>query len=178
MVSLQRRVPPKEQIVMVFASCTFIVYTWAILHFLYKTPGWTMFLSWNEIGGILGYTVAFALVESIIVTSFMVIAAVMLPAVLFRARFVAQGTGTLLVFAFWAAMFSYIYETTPKWHPGRMLLWTSLLATTTVIVGVLVHRLDLLDRVLTTVAERLTIFLYLYLPLGLIGIVLVFARNL
>jgi hypothetical protein len=61
---IRKRIPPRWDLVPVFAACVFVVFSWAIVIFLYKLPGWLKFLDVWRIGVILAYELVFSLLES------------------------------------------------------------------------------------------------------------------
>jgi hypothetical protein len=165
------------QVVPMFASCVFLVYSWSILTFLHRLPGWMLHLSIQEILGMFAYALASALVESLTIPFLLVVPATLLPARYFRDKFAAHGTLTMLVVAFWAVVFQYIYASTRKWDSHKMLLWSVLFLSSLLLSWMLVQRLERLEKVLNWLGERLTAFLYIYVPLGLLGLVVVLVRN-
>lgn len=178
MATFRDRFPSQSQLASLFASCVFLLYTWTILNFFYRAPGWLMFLAPGEVLGIFAYALGNALLESLLILFLLVALAVLLPAPWFRDRLVAQGTVLLVLIGFWSVTFQLIYAAIPKWDPGKMRLWSVLLVLSTVIAGVLVHRLERLNKAVDALADRLTVFLYLYVPMGLLGLTVVAIRNL
>jgi hypothetical protein len=174
----KNRLPSRNQLVSLFASCVFLCFTWTILNFFHKAPGWLTFLAPGEVLGAFAYALGGALLESLLVLFLLVVLAVLLPARWFGDRLVAQGTVMVLVIAFWSAVFQLIYASTPKWDPDKMLLWSVLLLLSTVISSLLLHRLECLEKVVNALVERVTVFLYLYVPMGLLGLTVVAIRNL
>jgi hypothetical protein len=172
------RLPSRDQVISQFASCVFLVYTWTIFSFLYKLPGWLMFLNLSEVLGVFSYALASALVESLLILLFLVALAVLLPKPWFGDRFVAQGTVLAVVLSFWSVVFQFIYASTPRWDTSKMLLWFLLLLLSTPIAGFLVHRLERFGGLVNAFADRLTLFLYVYVPMGLLGLAIVAVRNL
>jgi hypothetical protein len=154
------------------------LYTWTLLNFFYEAPGWLMFLAPGEVMGILAYALGSTLLESLLILLLLVVLAVLLPGQWFRDRFVAQGTVLVLLVGLWSVVFQLIYASTRKWDSDKMLLWSVLFLLSTVISALLVHRLKVLEKVVSALVERLTVFLYFYVPLGLLGLVVVAIRNL
>lgn len=178
MAIFKDRLPPRSHLTSLLASCVFLLYTWSILRFFYAAPGWLLFLPPGEVLGIFAYTLGNALLESLLVLLLLVVLAVLLPAAWFRDRLVAQGTVLLLISGFWSVVFQLIYASNPKWAPNKMLLWSVLFVLSAVISNLLVYRLEGFEKALDALVERLTVFLYFYIPMGLLGLAVVVIRNL
>jgi hypothetical protein len=133
--------------------------------------------AWDTLG-IFAYIQAFALLESSFILSSILILAAVLPARFLRSRFVAQGSAVVLAITFWTVLFQLIFEAAMvAWPPSQFFLWFGLALASIIVALVLVHRSWRVARVVTGLAERLTVFLYLYLPLGIMGLLVVVARN-
>ncbi|MGD9316669.1 MAG: hypothetical protein PVG56_07540 [Anaerolineae bacterium] len=162
---------------LVLACCMLLIFSWSILWFFQKMPGWLPFLPLWEVLSIFAYTQMFALLESLFVLLLLVLLAVILPPRFFRDSFVAQGSILLFIAAFWIILFQSIWFNVVEWAAGKLFLWFTLALLTVLISCFLVHRSKRLQRVLNAVADRISVFLYLYVPLGTLGLVVVIARN-
>lgn len=168
------RFPRRHEVVPVFATCAVPVFSWTIFWFLHRMPGWLPFLAPWRILGIFAYTQAFALLESLSILLVLILMAAILPVRLFRRKFVAVGTALMMSAALWIACGQIILID----NPNRLPLWAALALAFTLLSCVLVHRYPRLEQFLSSLADRLTVFLYLYVPLGLLGLVVVVSRNL
>jgi hypothetical protein len=137
-------------------------------------PGWLPFLKGWQILGIFAYTQAVALLESLSLLLLLIILATVLPAPLFRSKFVAIGTALAISAAFWIAAGQVIILD----NPSQLRLWAILALSFTVLSCILVHRHVCLEKTLVSLADRLTVLLYLYVPLGLLGLIVILVRNL
>jgi hypothetical protein len=171
------RIPPKDQIVLPLATCVFFVFSWSIVWYFHKAPGWLLFLPPKEVLGIFAYTQGFALLESLAIWLCLILLAMLLPAQAFRARFASQGTMTVFVAALWAILLRLIAATPLGLDAGRIALWAAFFLTSMVLSWILVARLRPMENALGAIADRLTVFLYIYVPLGLLGLVVVIVRN-
>lgn len=178
MATFSERFPSKGEIVPVFASCVFSVFSWSIVWFLNVMPGWLLYLSIGDILGILAYTQAFALLESSLILFVLIILAAVLPTQLLRLRFVAQGSMVVFVTTFWLVLFQLIFEPVMlNWSSSQLFLWLGLALTSIVLACILIHRSSRTRKAITALAERLTVFLYVYIPLGILGLLIVIIRN-
>jgi hypothetical protein len=141
-----------------------------------------MFLGLWDIASILAYVLAFALVESVIV-AFLLACLLSLLRMVFPNflgdEFVPISSVMVFINAFWAFVFHRILLSgyVLSWSLGRYLLSVLLYTLSIGVSVVLLHRLDAIAKGLRLFAERLVVFLYLYVPLSVIGGLVVLVRN-
>jgi hypothetical protein len=140
-------------------------------------PGWIPYLNIWKILSIFAYTQAFALLESAFILLLLTILAVILPARLFRDKFAVQGTTIVFMTTFWTILFQSIFFNVRQWALAQFFVWFGLSLVSIVIACVLVHRSRRIEKAVSALAERLTVFLYIYIPLGLLGLIVVIIRN-
>ena len=176
MTIIGKWLPPKRDTTLVLASCVFVVFSWSILWFFYRMPGWLPYLDIWGIVGIFAYSVASSLLESILLLLLLIALAVVLPARWFRDRFAAQGSLLVFLLLFWAALLQTILNLR-MWSPDQFLPGLVLPIMSIMVASILVHRSKHLAQAIRALAERLTVFLALYLPLGFLGLAVVLVRN-
>ena len=177
MATFRSRLPQKHDISLVLACCVFLVFSWSIFWFFHRMPGWLPFLPLWDIVSIFAYTQMYALLESLFVLLLLIILAIILPARFFRDSFVAQSSMLLFMTSFWIILFESIWFNVVEWATGKLFLWFTLSLLTILIAYILVRRSRRLERVLNALADRISVFLYLYVPLGTLGLVVVITRN-
>jgi hypothetical protein len=165
-------------VVRVFAACVFPVFSWSVLWFLQNVFGWLPYLNvWNTLS-IFAYTQAFALLESSLIVLLLIGVAAVLPARSFRDRFTAQASTAVFVLTFWTVLFQLVFDPVMRtWSSAEFVLWFGLALVSVILACVLAHRSSRIETVVIAIAERLTIFLYFYVPLGLMGLIVVIERN-
>jgi hypothetical protein len=173
-------------VLLVFGLVLFAVFGWSIRGFLFKLPAFALYFGVGADLAVLAYMMAFALIESLIVTAVLVALAALLPAGWLRAGFAYKGflivlvaTAAIILFEGYyradflkdiLAGYSYMF---PPFIAG---LLGSILA-----LGVLLwlfRRYKRLQRYAVYALEQISLFTYIYVPLGLIGLVVVLVRNL
>jgi hypothetical protein len=163
----------------VFATVVFLVCGWAMIWFFQKMPGWQPYLNAWDIMSILAYALAFALLESLIALGLLVALAAVLPVQALRAQFAACGSTIVVATTFWTVMFQLIFEAVIRdWRGVEFVLWPGLAFVSIITSALLVHRSRRAQRMVVALADRFTVFLYLYVPLGVAGALVVVARNL
>jgi hypothetical protein len=140
-------------------------------------PGWLQFLNLWDIASIFAYTQAFALLESVLVLVFLIVLGVVLPPWFFRDYFAAQGSMVVFMTVLWTAVFQSIKAEIRLWSLGEFIFWAALSLMTVGVSCVLIHRSGRVKVAVQAFAERLTVLLYIYVPLGLLSLVIVVVRN-
>lgn len=178
MATFRERLVSRKEIWLLLAVAALPIYSWSIFFFLERFTGWLYYLSVWEIAGIFAYTQAFALVESLLIVAGVVLLALVLPRRLLRADLVPMGTAIILLSALWAIVAQYNDQILRELSPPMLLLWVGIYALSIVAAWFLLYRSRRVKQLMTSVAERVSILLYLYLPLSLLSLVIVLLRNL
>jgi hypothetical protein len=179
LATFRSKLPTKRESVLLFAACAFLVYNWAMVVYFWEVPGWQKYLGAWDIVSILAYVLACALVESALVFSALILLRVVLPAKITRERFVAKGTMMLFMNALWAAMLHLMIlsEQILTWSLGRYLLVALVYLLSVVFSWAFAHLSQFFAGLIEAFADRLTVFLYLYVPLSVFSILVVIGRN-
>jgi len=170
----KRRLPARNETLLVLSLAAFLIFSWSLRTLFYQVPAFILSYNLWEILSIAAYMLAFALLETLLATLFTVILAVILPAVLFRDGFAYKASFALLAAAAISIHLQFVMTNQPKINfllleLGRgFALW---------LVPVLLTRyVGFLRKIVLDVLDRLTIFSYLYLPLGIISLLVVIVR--
>jgi hypothetical protein len=153
------------------------VYSWSIYFFLQRMTGWLYFLTMWEVLGIFAYTELVALIESLLITAGLVGLAWLLPERL-RRDFVPLATILVLLSAIWAMVAQLNDQVLTNLSGGTLALLLLLYAATVAGALLLAWRWAGLRRGMATAAERLSVLLYMYLPISVASVVIILARNL
>jgi len=108
--ALRERLPFRREALLLFGVCSVLVHAWAFVMLLRELPAWLLRLSVSELVRVVAYTLSFALFESVLVWSLLLVAAVVLPAKLFRERLVGIGVAITLLTTAWAMAAHYQTE--------------------------------------------------------------------
>jgi len=176
----RKRLPARNEIYTVLGVVVFVVHTWSVRGFLHELPSFILYFTPGQILGVFAYMMGFALLESLSVTIGLILLSLLLPAKWFREGFIFKSFVTVILGA--GAMLwleNTIMSFNNNFPPMSLLLiaagitlgaWILLLVT--------FHLIKPLQKSLLFAADRLGVFAYLYIPLGVIGLVVVLARNL
>jgi hypothetical protein len=149
-----------------------LVYGWSLYRFLWVLTGWVNYLTAEEITGIFFYSLTVSLVDSSIVLFTLVGLSFLLPPKWLRDHFVFRGSFSalyILIFAMYLTL-----NTIPLDQLGVQLL-VALVGL--VFLHLVVGRFQRLRLLIEAIADRSIVFLYIYIPLSVLGIISVIIRN-
>ena len=176
---LLKRLPDRQSILGVYATAVFMIYGWTIWRSFWKLPSWMFVLNLWEIFSVYAYAFVVAFLESILVLAILIFIGFVLPSRWWNDRFTSMGLIWLIVFegsimlrlygnrapAFWE---DFVYNQGPWWA------YTLALA---LLLSLVVPRVRWLGKGFELLAERMVVFLYIYLPLTVISFMVVILRN-
>ncbi|MGE5248893.1 MAG: hypothetical protein ACM3QS_01665 [Bacteroidota bacterium] len=172
-----KRLPDRRAFLLVYGGVVFIIYSWALRGFFFQLSSFLLYHSVGEIIAIFAYMMALALLESLAVMAVLMVTAALLPEAWLRRGFVYKAfLATLVASAGAIALETYLTRQTGS--PG--LLYAGLALSLLAWAG-LIQFFDRLPRprsLLLDLIERLQIFAYIYVPLGLLSLLIVLIRNL
>lgn len=183
--TLGTRAPAKKDIQSVFNFVLFVVFSWSIRGFLFELSSFLLYFKLADISAILFYMLGFAMLESVFITGGLVVGSILLPSKWFKVGFVYKGF--LFIFVSTIALIFYqgyykfgFFETLIKndystLMPLFLALGISLFALFWLFW--LFNKPGLRSYLLKFI-EQFGVFGYIYIPLGLMGIVVVIIRNL
>jgi len=169
--------PPGHETVAVLGAVVFAIHSWSVRGFLYNLPSFLLKYRTGEILVVFCYHMAFAFLESLIVMAALLGLSALLPAGLLRRGFIYKG---LLVLAAACAaaillQYSYVSESFAFEGAGRALFWTRVAAGFVVFLLIYLASFKVvsLRKALTWLAEQISVMLFVYLPLDLVGLLVV-----
>jgi hypothetical protein len=168
------------EILYVFGGVVFVNYSWSIRGFLYQFSSLRLYHTLGEIFGVFSYLMAFALIESLIIITGLVLIGFILPGKWFKEGFAYKGFITTLVTGIaLIKLHFYLFSLNYAMPPMNVIY----LGTAITIFGLIsliwiFQSFPQLQRFLLALQERLQIFTYLYIPLGILGLTVVVLRNL
>jgi hypothetical protein len=174
---LKRRFPARAEAVSIFGVVVFAVHSWSVYGFLFNLPAFVLRYRAGEIVAVFFYHMAFAFLESVFFSALLVLVAALLPFAWIRKGFVYRGFLLLLaatvgaialqnsfsfeIFEFDASNLGLLYERIG----GGLILFAGTWALTQKYAGV--------QRFLGDLADRISIMLFVYLPLDAVGLLVV-----
>ena len=176
------KIPQKQEIIQLSSVIVFINFSWSIGRMFWFLPAWILFMSFNDLLPIFAYTLAVALLESLLVLGVILSIVVFLPEKFFKQNFLAQSVIMVLfitIITFLVQMnLGPIATLTPRKITVLLpIILVLLLAMVTVISYLLVKFISALGKLMVNISERMQVFFYIYLPLGIISFIIIILRN-
>lgn len=177
---LKSRLPGPTEVLQVFGVVVFAVHSWSVGGFLYHVPYFLLKKPWFDIAGIFAYYMAFALAESAALTAGLMLLAIVLPAALLRDGFAVKGT--LMTAA--AALMSIVLQESPAYEtftfelrsdPSLIAELAAIFALFLILYG-LAFRLPAIRKWTMFLADQVSVMLFIYIPLGVLGLVVTALR--
>lgn len=173
----KRRLPLRNEIQVVFGLLVFAVFSWSIRGFLYKLSAFLLYHNLGEIFGIFSYMMGIALLESAVIMLVLLLLAAILPKGWLRDGF--DFKAALLILAVGGAMI-YLQSILTFRLPSVFTLaaFVAIPFAAWLVLIFLAIKIKRFRGALDFILGRMSVFLYLYVPLGMIGLVAVIIRNL
>ena len=170
--------PRPREIFQIYALIVWLVYTWTAVVFLSQLGALVAMLDIGDVLSVLAYAFSYDFFEILLILLILLGAVAILPARYLRDKFVLSGSCILAITASWAILFQLSYLDFTRLLPGQMLGWVGLSLASLGGALILAPRVPRLDEICMDIAERATIFPYIYVPASLISLLVVLARNL
>jgi hypothetical protein len=173
-----KRFPGREDTLAVYAVIVMILYGWTTVHFLWKVPSWSFFLPVTDLLSILAYGFTTNLVESLVVLGVLLGASRLLPRTWLLDSFPARGTAAALTGLGYIALLSNAFRTNQEAdYPAQLIRLFPVALLSILAACFLAGRVRLLRAAMEGLASRAAIFLYLSIPLSVLAVAVVLARN-
>lgn len=170
------KIPDFEEIVPVYAVIVMMVYPWTLTRFFWKLSSWVLFAPVGDLAAIFSYMVVVNLLESLLVLLVLIVASLILPQKLFYDRFRTRSVSLVLL------GLGYLIYLNTKFqaglaYPMDLIRWIPVAIVVILALVFLVDRVGFLRAALEELASRLTIFLYISIPVSIISLLVVLVRN-
>ena len=175
------RIPGTQNILAVYAVIVTMIYSWTLITSFYKLPSWLFYLTVGQILSMYAYFFLANLLESLIVLAGVLLLDFTIFAPLKnRQEFQARSIVVVLIVlssSMARLLLFKSFEASETFITGELTWWL-----VTVVIGLFLAVIlpwnKTIRSFLEGLAERFSIFVYLYIPLSLISIVVVIVRNL
>lgn len=171
-----KKIPKLEQISPVYAVIVVMIYTWSLILFFWRFPSWLYFSTLGEVAVIFSYMVTVNLLESLMVIFTLVVMAVILPQKWFHEQFVTKGS-LLVLLGLGYLMISYGSLINGVLSPWQLLQKVMLVGLLILGITFVVDRVGFLNRFIFEFSNRMTIFLYIWVPISVLALLTVLIRN-
>jgi hypothetical protein len=175
------RLPSKSEITPVFSTVVFIFFSWSLYRMFWQIPSWLYYLNVWDVLILAAYVVSFALFESLIVLGFVMLLAFILPGKYLKDNFIVQGSLAAFLLGLGAVGLQRKIGLIYKLEIWQILAYPVLvligLIALTVAGAYIFKRFPRLARLAANLADRMTIFAYIYVPIAILGLAVVIWRN-
>ena len=174
---IRDRLPGRKEIIAVFGAVVFACHSWTMLGFFNKLSSFLLYFTVGEILSIFAYMMSVALLESIAVTILLVLLSIVLPPNWLRDGFAYKG---FVIVAIATAASILFQKFLPDDYPSTLMLAVSAIVPIVLIVILIGigQSFPRLRSLLLDVQDRISIMLYIYVPIGILSLMVVFIRNL
>ena len=166
-----KRLPRFPDIVSVYAVIASMLFAWAMLLFFWYVPSWLHFMSFDDLFSVFCYVMASSFIESISFLSLLLAASFFLPQKYLRDEFVPCGTAITLC----AIGLIMLYDSNKI--NISLSKFAAILVLSTVIASFLSTKIYPMRKALIWLSDRLTVFLYILIPLSVLSIFAIIIRN-
>ena len=175
-MNISRKIPRLDDVAPVYAVIVIMLYYPTIIRFFWKFPSWILFSSLGDIFSIYAYMVTVNFLESLLVLVSVLGLCIVLPQKWFYDRFVSRGISlVVLTLGFFIYLGSRMdLDMIFPWPLVRLL---PLIFVIIILLVFLIDKVGFLRKVLTEMASHLTVFLYISIPISIISLLVVLARN-
>jgi hypothetical protein len=148
----------------------------------YQVPSWISYLSIGETLVLISYVLAFALFESGIVLIFLVFLCLLLPVQFLKRNFIAQSSVLISMISLVAVVVQLNIKIIYRLNLTQLILYPLVILVVIILLliacSILFKYFDKLTHFVNAVADRMVIFSVIYIPLGIISLIVVIIRNL
>jgi hypothetical protein len=178
---LESKLPSRQEVLPVLSVIVFIVFTWTLYRMFFQVPSLLFYMRVWDVLIISAYVLAFALFESAVVLGLLLIFSLVFPVKYFKDNFVAQGSTVVLMISMGAVALQRKMNIMYRLDGWELILYPFVILAAIVFVifaaSYIYDRFKILPRIISTVAERMIVFVLLYVPLSILGMLVVLVRN-
>jgi hypothetical protein len=176
----RKRLPEKNEVFTVLGIVVFVVYSWSIWGFLREVPSFLLFFKLGQILAIFLYMMGFALLECLLVMIGLGLMSLVMPVRWFKDGFVYKSfitvvLGAVVILSFGNTLMSLNNDFPPL---ELILKSVSIAIAACALLLTLFHYVKPLQKAVLFIADRIGVMAYFYIPLGVLGMIVVLIRNL
>ena len=167
-----RKLPGWSQILPVYSVIVLMLYTWTILWFFWKIPSWLLFMNVGELLSAFSFAMLTDLLESLAALILVLLPALILPTKWFSEAFTARGSVLAAASLGWLMIVAQQFQIKAD-YPSALIQWSPLVLAAIFVLSVLAGMHPGLRKLIASLADRLTVFLFVSLPLSLLALIYV-----
>jgi hypothetical protein len=175
-VNFKKRFPSVDQLMPVYAVIVTVVYAWSLLKFFWRLPSFLYSSTAGEIVVTYAYLNVVNFLESVVILLIPVALSFVLPDKWFYDRFTSKSVLLVsLLLGYLVYLARHIIVEQP--FPYTLMKWSPFFGLLILVLVFLLDRIILLSKIAESLANRLVVFLYVFIPVSLISLLVVLFRN-
>lgn len=170
----KKRLPENKETLLALSGLAFLVFGWELRALFFNFPAFLLSYTVGEILVIAAYMMSVALLETTLLMLLVFLLAIILPHKLFADGFSYKAFFLFVGLAAVSIHLQYVMNNQPKISFLARELAMGLAAW--IFLSVLTHFVPFVKKIVLDILDRLTIFTYIYIPLGILSVVVVAFR--
>jgi hypothetical protein len=175
--SLKDRLPDTQQIFAVYGMTALLIHGWTLIWLFWKLPSWEHFLTFGEISAVFAYSMTTDLLESLVIMLALLSFCMVLPGNWFKDVFLARASLVVILGLGYMMYIASHISSNHDSYPTGLVRLIPVFGILILALSVFLGRISFTRNLIENLADRATIFSYIFLPLGLTSLLVVIARN-
>lgn len=175
-MAIFKRFPPLTQVASVYSLIVLVIYTWTILWFFWRLPGWLYFLTISEVLMVFAYSMMTNLFESLLILCLPLGLSLVLPRKWFSNVFTTRS----IVVVFTALAYAVYILTqfgSRDDYPNEVVRLIPAVLLFSVVFAFFIGKAGILVKAIDFFAEKTIVFLYITIPVSLVSSLIVLVRS-
>lgn len=174
--SLHYRLPPTQDLLLVFGGVAFVVHLWALFNLFYILPGWILRLDLGELTGSVAYVLVFSLLESLLVWALLALATIVLPQRWLGQQAIAPGMSLFVLTTLFAVIFQFSYARLAT-EPALLVVAAALFLALAVVLLLFIRRFTWLETGWRKILQMTIVPTAFYVFLDILALLVICYRN-
>jgi len=164
------------QVASVYSFIVLVIYTWTILWFFWRLPGWFYFLSVGEILIVFAYSMMTNLFESLLILCLPLGLSLVLPRKWFSDIFTTRGIVVVITTLAYAVYILTQFGSRDD-YPNEVVRLIPVVLLFSVILAFLIGKVGILVKAIDFFAKQTIVFLYITIPVSLVSSLVILVRS-
>ncbi len=175
--SLKERLPTIQQVLAIYGIISLLISGWTLIVFFWRLPSWEYILTFGEISTIFAYSMSVNLLESLVVLFPLLLLSIVLPKSWFRDSFLSEAFLLVILGLIYTMYIAMHISSRNNDYPTQLVRLIPVIGSLIVVLTLLIGRIPLVRKLTENLADRFSIFSYVFLPISLISLLIVIVRN-
>lgn len=179
---IKPKLPTKNEILSVFSLGLVIIFSWVLYRLFWHIPSWLYYLNIYDVLIICAYSLSFAFLESVFISTLPVLLSIIYPKRLYKSYFTEQGFLTILFISIIAILIQRKMRIVYSLNTRELLLYSAIflfsIIIEAIIFPIIFKQFPRIAVFIKAIADKCTVFLIIYIPISIISFIVVLIRNL